>query len=254
MRVLELFSGTGSVGNVCKSMNYDVVSLDLDFTADINVDILDWSYTEYPVGYFDIIWASPPCTTFSNLRRSWIGRKLKKHGDKVITKEILDLDMMEGVKLLNKTKEITKYFQPRYWFIENPATGRMKEFNTELPFYDVDYCKYGFAYKKRTRIWTNLQNFNAQRCNRDCAAIMIIYDEKKQKERILHANNTGNSEKLSALMNAKHVIKYPTNTAITYGVKPHTIEAYRIPYALIYELFSGIQNPTIADSESTHRD
>ena len=80
--------------------------------------------------------------------------------------------MEEGVVILNKTKEIINYFNPSYWFMENPQSGKMKEFNNELPFYDIDYCKYGFDYKKRTRIWTNVKNFNAKLCNKDCDAII----------------------------------------------------------------------------------
>ena len=45
MRVLELFSGTGSVGNVCKALGMDVVSLARDMPADIRSDIMDWDYT-----------------------------------------------------------------------------------------------------------------------------------------------------------------------------------------------------------------
>ena len=172
MRVLELFSGTGSVGKVAKELNWEVISLDLK-NADINIDILNWDYKIYPVGHFDIIWASPPCDTFSHLKYGWIGRKIKKHGDIIITREIIEKDMMEeGVVILNKTKEIINYFNPSYWFMENPQSGKMKEFNNELPFYDIDYCKYGFDYKKRTRIWTNVKNFNAKLCNKDCDAII----------------------------------------------------------------------------------
>ncbi|MFM7977858.1 MAG: hypothetical protein ACKPKO_00960, partial [Candidatus Fonsibacter sp.] len=40
MRVLELFSGTGSVGNVCKDLGMDVVSLDRDMPTDIRTDIM----------------------------------------------------------------------------------------------------------------------------------------------------------------------------------------------------------------------
>ena len=40
MNVLELFSGTGSVGKVCKEIGWNVVSLDLDQRADIVCDIL----------------------------------------------------------------------------------------------------------------------------------------------------------------------------------------------------------------------
>ena len=60
MKLLELFSGTGSVGSVAKNMGWTVVSLDLK-GADINCDILQWKYKKYPVKYFDFVWASPPC-------------------------------------------------------------------------------------------------------------------------------------------------------------------------------------------------
>ena len=43
MKLLELFSGTGSVGKVAKELGYDVVSLDLK-DANINTDILNWNY------------------------------------------------------------------------------------------------------------------------------------------------------------------------------------------------------------------
>ena len=46
MRMLELFSGTGSVGTVAKSLGYEVVSLDLK-NADINTNILDFDYKKY---------------------------------------------------------------------------------------------------------------------------------------------------------------------------------------------------------------
>ena len=59
MRLLELFSGTHSVGTVARELGYDVISLDL-YGAEINTDILVWDYTIYPPGHFDIVWASPP--------------------------------------------------------------------------------------------------------------------------------------------------------------------------------------------------
>ena len=46
MHVLELFSGMGSVGNVCKAIGMDVVSLDRDMPADIRSDIVDWDYKD----------------------------------------------------------------------------------------------------------------------------------------------------------------------------------------------------------------
>ena len=41
MNLLEMFSGTGSVGLVAKAMGFNVISLDLK-NADINTDILKW--------------------------------------------------------------------------------------------------------------------------------------------------------------------------------------------------------------------
>ena len=64
MKLLELFSGANSVGQVAGDKGYCVVSLDLN-DADINFDILEWNYTEYEVADFDFIWASPPCTQYS---------------------------------------------------------------------------------------------------------------------------------------------------------------------------------------------
>ena len=164
MRLLELFSGTGSVGDVAGAMGFEVVSLDLK-DANINCDVMLWDYTTYPVGYFDVVWASPPCDTFSRVRQTNIGR----YG---ITRESLTHDMMTiGLPILRKTEEIIDYFQPHLYFIENPQTGHMKDFITR-PFYDVDYCKYSdWGMRKRTRIWTNKEGFVPKLCNKDCGYI-----------------------------------------------------------------------------------
>ena len=62
MRVLELFSGNGSVGNVCKAIGIDVVSLDRDIPADIRSDIMDWDYKTDSPHDFDAVWVFPPST------------------------------------------------------------------------------------------------------------------------------------------------------------------------------------------------
>ncbi len=166
MRVLELFAGTGSVGTVARAHECDVVSLDL-CDAVINCDVMEWDYKIYPENYFDIIWASPPCETFSRVRASNIGR----YG---FTRESLTHDMMtKGLPILRKTEEIIDYFKPRLWFIENPQAGHMKEFITDRPFYDVDYCKYSdWGIRKRTRIWTNKEGFTPKLCKKDCGYVV----------------------------------------------------------------------------------
>ena len=72
MKLLELFSGTKSVGKIVEQIGYDVISLDLN-NADINCNMLDWDYTTFPVGYVDVTWASPPCDTFSRLKNAILG-------------------------------------------------------------------------------------------------------------------------------------------------------------------------------------
>ena len=67
MNLLELFSGTSSVGNVAKSLGYNVISLDLK-NADINCDILEWDYKQFDRNHFQVIWASPPTANVSFLR------------------------------------------------------------------------------------------------------------------------------------------------------------------------------------------
>ena len=155
MRVLELFSGTRSIGKVCDQLGFESVSVDLILPADHQVDILDFNYKQYPKDHFDIVWASPPCTEYS---------KAKSRGIRKID---------EANKIVLKTLEIIKYFNCHYWFIENPQTGKLKDqlFMKDLPFVDCDYCMYGKPYRKRTRIWTN-KDCDLLLCNKQCGSFI----------------------------------------------------------------------------------
>ena len=82
--------------------------------------------------------------------------------------------------MLDKTREIINYFKPTYYWIENPQSGRMKEYINDLSFFDVDYCMYGFPYQKRTRFWTNITGFNPKLCNKDCGN--IVPNTKRHKK------------------------------------------------------------------------
>jgi hypothetical protein len=48
-------------------LGWEVVSLDIlkKFNPTHQCDIMDFVYTQYPRGYFDIIWASPECKVYS---------------------------------------------------------------------------------------------------------------------------------------------------------------------------------------------
>ena len=161
INVLELFKGTGSIEKAFNSIEkdndnyeFDIISLDIDkrFNPTHLCNILEFDYKQYPKDYFTFIWGSPPCNTFSMLRNSWIGRTFKD--GRYVTKELLEEDIKNiGLPPLYKLKEIIEYFKPKYYFIENPASGKMKNYIDDNFLYDINnyvvsYCHYGFDYKK----------------------------------------------------------------------------------------------------------
>ena len=156
MKVLDLFSGTGSVARVFRRLGHDVTTLDRDMEADIKTDITDWDYLQFSPGDFDFVWASPPCTEYS-LAKTTGARRLA-----------------EANEVVKRTLEILAYLSPTAWILENPQTGLLKRqaFMDQFPYVDVDYCRYGMPYRKRTRLWSivaptlRLQPL----CRHDCAA------------------------------------------------------------------------------------
>ena len=202
MKLLELFSGTGSVGKVAKELGYDVVSLDLK-DANINTDILNWNYKVFKQNEFNIIWASPPCVEYSIAKTTGVRK----------------IDYANSI--VKKTIEIINYFNPSVWFIENPQAGLLKhqEFMKDFDYFDLDYCKYGFPYRKRTRIWTNLKTWKPRPlCKKDCGNII----NNKHKETAQ---------------------RMPSGKKSESGDNPiihRQDELYRIPSELINEIFTSI--------------
>ena len=198
MKLLELFSGTHSIGKVAKEYGIEVVSLDRDldgthegYTSDhhIKADIMTWDYKQFAQDEFDIITASPVCLFWSRLRNCWIGRKAKSiHPTEIITKEHLVAQINEyGKPMVDKCFEILEYFQPNYWWLENPQTGLMKDYIAEKypeynTYYDVDYCKYSdWGYQKRTRFWTNIIDYDPKVCKKDCENMVIVNGKPNHK-------------------------------------------------------------------------
>lgn len=149
LKILELFAGTKSIGKAAAELGYDIFSTDVDnsFNTDYTTDLLDFDIKKVPWKP-DIIWSSPPCTSFSIASHS-------HHWTKEL--EPLSDTAQIGYQLVEKTIEIINHFNPTYWYIENPR-GLLRKFPImkDLPNRNtVNYCQYNDSRWKPTDIWTN---------------------------------------------------------------------------------------------------
>ena len=138
-----------------------MIAVDIDgrFGADIVEDILQLSYCKLPVP--DVIWASIPCEQYSRARTT--GRRPR------------NLELADA--LAGRTWDIIQYFlklnPEMQWFIENPDSSLLwgREVASEFsPYVRLDYCQYGTAYRKRTRIATNAVWTPRTLCDQACHA------------------------------------------------------------------------------------
>lgn len=201
---LDLFAGTNSWGKVIEK-THNVISLDItDYKGKHPkthiCDILTWNYKIYPKNHFDIISAGCPCIWYSVLQNAWIGRKKRCKKTKklyVYTRELYEKDLEYSDKLVKKTLEIIDYFKPRIWFIENPYSSKLKSrpFMKDLKYYIIDYCSYGFDYKKPTIIFTNKKDFIPKRCLKKKCHSIIKYQKCNNCKKNKHFRTTGSWSK-----------------------------------------------------------
>ena len=101
MRVLDLFSRTGSATEGFREMGWEVVSCEIDeeFEAEYR-DIFDLTVEDVVAWDFDAIWASPPCDYFSRLKTAFEGRQFNYASQRPyddpqpITQGAIDLEMV----------------------------------------------------------------------------------------------------------------------------------------------------------------
>ena len=147
MKVLELFAGSRSIGKVADSLGYEVFSSDLNNFENIDyvIDILDFDINKVPFKP-DLIWASPPCTSYSIAAISH-----HRPHDKPLSDFAVKSDL-----IVKRTLEIIKELNPEFWYIENPrGMLRKQSFMKGIPRTTIWYCTYGDTRAKPTDIWTN---------------------------------------------------------------------------------------------------
>ena len=147
MKILELFAGSRSIGNVAESLGYDVFSVDInDFDKIDLVQDIEFLNTEQIPFKPSLIWASPPCTTYSVA-----GISHHRNGQKAISEFAEKSDRL----ILNTLKIISEFPDAKY-YIENPrGMLRKMDFMKGIPRTTVWYCRYGDSRAKPTDIWSN---------------------------------------------------------------------------------------------------
>ena len=152
MNTMELFAGSCSFSKVAKKLGWNTFTTDWEQYGAIDyvADILEFDYNKIPYDV-DVIWASPPCTTFSvaSIGHHWTKHRVPKTKEAEI-----------GLEILNKTLKIIESVDPKFWVIENPR-GMMRK----VPVMDKYnhylqtpwYCQYGETRAKPTDIWSNIK-------------------------------------------------------------------------------------------------
>lgn len=181
MNVLELYSGTESISEAFRKKGHDAFTIDNNLALDPDLctdiveldfsDVLRESFNLAGIDDFDIVWASPPCTTFSvcTISRHWKNGRPKTPEAKA------------GIEMVLRALQLIKALQPKYWFIENPR-GMLRKVMPQLMKkagiqqyrrVTVTYCQYGDRAMKPTDIWTNCHRWNAKPA---CKAGMPCHD------------------------------------------------------------------------------
>ena len=207
MKVLELFAGSRSIGKVADELGYEVFSVDINNFKGIDL-VKDIEFlTKEDIPFVpDIIWASPPCTTYSIAA-------ISHHRD--MGKPKTDF-AAKSDRLVINTLKLIKEFNCKY-FIENPRGYlRKMDFMLGIPKTTVWYCTYGDVRAKPTDIWSN--------------HIYSLFNVKGWKPRPICFN--GNT-------NCHHQPSPRGSRTGTQGMK-NNYERSKVPYELCKEILLSI--------------
>lgn len=158
MKLLELFAGTRSISQVFEENGWQTYSIEKEKRFP-NIsrydDILNITAEEIlrDFGKPEVIWISPPCTTWSIAAIS-THRTKEENGNLKPKSELAKI----ADQLILHSLDLVIKLQPKYYFIENPRGGLRKMwFMENLPRYTVTYCSYSDTRMKPTDIWCNVK-------------------------------------------------------------------------------------------------
>lgn len=151
MKLLELFAGSRSVGNVAESLGMEVFSVDWQKfdKIDLAIDIEELKISDVPF-IPDMVWASPDCTTYTIAAIS-----THRNGTEPKSEYAKKCDAVNQ-HFISLIKEWLKINPKMVFFIENPrGMLRKMPFMKEFERVTIWYCRYGDDRAKPTDIWSN---------------------------------------------------------------------------------------------------
>jgi len=199
---LDLCSGSQSLKSLFTNEKYVSIDIEKKYNPVICIDILKWDYKKYfeENGKPFFIWFSPPCNEYSLLNHA--------RPEKIPNIPLANSIVKKGLEIIN-------YVQCKF-IIENPQTGTLKKQGIldDINYTDVDYCSYGFPYKKRTRLWNNI-NFEGELCKKKKCPFMIGRR---------HMYSIGNS---TYKTNVKEIGKKKTRLQQRYAIPPKLLDTIK---------------------------
>lgn len=150
MQTLELFSGFSTFSFIARHRGHRTFTVDWDpdFGTDLVTDIRKLKRKDIPIGHVDLLWASPPCETYS-VAGLWQHLRTKE-------RPLTGRALMADYTVIN-TLGIIKEIDPTYWVLENPrGLLRKMPFMQGIPRATVTYCQYGHTNMKPTDLFGRL--------------------------------------------------------------------------------------------------
>ena len=136
--MVDLFAGDMTASAAMRDRGWDVRSVDIRWGE----DVLKW---EWRGGRVDLLWASPPCETFSIAGHF---KHFRKDGE---TAHPIDEAGKHSVSMVTRAFELQKDIQPTWFVLENPQ-GLLRKI-IGPPTDTTWYCQFGDERAKPTDLW-----------------------------------------------------------------------------------------------------